>query len=602
MASASPSMPTPDHADIFECVVCLNYMMDRSPRMLSCHHTFCEDCLNHLLKNNKINCPTCREVTHIKSNVKELAVNFMLHKFRDMGIKEEGTNRTTKSSGKDLSKSFCQICEKKPPAYKCKDCPQLMCHPCTKEHNDIFRGHQVNDMCGEHEESITLLCKKCVRQLCMKCAVLDHKEHKAHFAEYKEGIQNLQEEAKSMISSLNKGISSIEAHLHHSAAQYKITANMKRDLIDQKENLAKQEKDVDKMLSVVKKNTDEYERIMVSCLEIKDLCADQAASMKTVTMDNTSFCSMYGQLKNQAEDTLANVKKILQIEYKTPTVTLEETVTSIVLSEPSFRNQPTGILQKNRLLLDIPRSNEINCHQQIAFIGSDLLIATHDKPQHVVRLTEHGQVVARYYPAGGPSNVFGVSFCQNRIYIAQSNTITVLSNIPGERTEVYQPNVDSISSMLVIDKSTIFISELKASNGKVYKYIPDGNKTEIILRGLHLPAYLNWVNTEEGLRYIVSELRADRINLYDNQWEKLYSFGGSSRLNFPQSTSITEKGILIADSSNDRISHYTLDGKLLGHIVTGLKFPEGIAYKYPHLWVCSLGDYVKCYEVKYKQN
>ena len=595
MASANPGMPTPDHADIFECVVCLSYMMDRSPRMLSCHHTFCEDCLNHLLKNNKINCPTCREVTHIKSNVKELAVNFMLHKFRDMGIKEEVTN----SSGKDLSKSLCQICERKPPVYKCKDCPQLMCQPCTKEHNDIFRGHQVNDMCGEHEESITLLCKKCVRQLCMKCAVLDHKEHKAYFVEYKEGIQNLQEEAKSMLSSLSKGISSIEAHLHHSASQYKITTNMKRNLIDQKENLAKHEKHVDKMLSVVKENTDEYEKMMASCLEIKDLCGVRAASMRALTVDSTSFCSRYGQLKHQTEEALAALKKLLLVDYNPPVVTLKDYESAIVHPMPCFRNQPTGSLQTTRLLLDISKSKQIKCHQEIAFIGNDLLTITHDKPQHILRLTEHGQVVAKYYPAVKASNVVGVSVHQGRIYITQSNAITVISNTNDDRTVVYQPNVHDMSSILPIDKSTIYISDLK-EYGKIYKYNPVTNEVDVILAGLLLPAFINKVNTEEGLKYIVSEMGANSINVYDSQWKQLHRFGGPETFNFPQSTRITEKGILIADSENNRISHYTLDGQFLGHVVSGLKFPEGIAYKYPHLWVCSLGNYVKCFEVKYQ--
>ena len=598
MASANPGMPTPDHADIFECVVCLSYMMDRSPRMLSCHHTFCEDCLNHLLKNNKINCPTCREVTHIKSNVKELAVNFMLHKFRDMAIKEEDTNRTTKSSGKDLSKSFCQICERKPPVYKCKDCPQLMCQPCTKEHNDIFRGHQVNDMCGEHEESITLLCKKCVRQLCMKCAVLDHKEHKAYFVEYKEGIQNLQEEAKSMLSSLSKGISSIEGHLHHSAAQYKITANMKRNLLDQKENLAKQEKYVDKMLGVVKKNTDEYEKMMVSCLEIKDLCGVRAASMKTMSVDNTDFCSRYGQLKQQAEETLAEVKKLLQFQYYPPSITLETPYSASFNAGPSHENQPVGVLRKTRLVLDIPKSKEITCHQEIAFIGNDVVLATHDTPQHVVRLAHDGRIVARYFPAMKNQDVKGVFIYQSRIYIAQEKAITVISHVANEETVVYQPDVDNISKVLVIDKSTLYISNWRSS-GKIYKYNPDSNKTDVVISGLNYPTCMSVVHTDEGPRYIVSESGRHTVKIYDSEWKEQKRIG-SHTLNYPQATSITEKGLLVADSNNNRISHYTLDGEFLGHIVTGLNFPEGIAYRYPHLWVCSLGNYVKCYEVKYK--
>ena len=77
-----------DQEDIFECSICLNYMLDRNPRSLLCLHTFCEDCLKQLANNNKIKCPTCREITELKKNdIQELKVNFHLLKIKDMGAK-----------------------------------------------------------------------------------------------------------------------------------------------------------------------------------------------------------------------------------------------------------------------------------------------------------------------------------------------------------------------------------------------------------------------------------------------------------------------------------------------------------------------------------
>ena len=65
----------------------------------------------------------------------------------------------------------------KPPAFTCNQCSKLMCESCKDDHNDMFEGHAVFEMCQKHEESITHLCTKCVIPLCMKCAVLDHKAH-----------------------------------------------------------------------------------------------------------------------------------------------------------------------------------------------------------------------------------------------------------------------------------------------------------------------------------------------------------------------------------------------------------------------------------------
>ena len=183
--------------DIFECSVCLNYMLDRNPRSLSCLHTFCEDCLHQLINNKKITCPTCRKNTELKSdNVQELIVNFHLLKIKEIGTKPQSSAKESSEQKKSESKSLCQICDIKPPAYKCKDCPQLLCESCKNDHDDMFEGHAVFEMCLKHEESIAHLCKKCVRQLCMKCAVLDHKEHKPYFVDYTKGTQELKEEVK----------------------------------------------------------------------------------------------------------------------------------------------------------------------------------------------------------------------------------------------------------------------------------------------------------------------------------------------------------------------------------------------------------------------
>ena len=62
-------------ADLFECSICLMDMVERTPRGLQCMHSFCEECLKQLIKNNKIICPTCRKPTELKeNNVKEFHV------------------------------------------------------------------------------------------------------------------------------------------------------------------------------------------------------------------------------------------------------------------------------------------------------------------------------------------------------------------------------------------------------------------------------------------------------------------------------------------------------------------------------------------------
>ena len=115
-----------NESDIFECAVCLNQMM----------------------RNCRITCPTCRKTTIVPTNsVKELPVNFMLHKMKDL----------QKAQKRKHSKMHCQICKVATPDFKCNSCPRLMCAACKNEHDDVkeYKGHAVFDLCHQHEDSIT---------------------------------------------------------------------------------------------------------------------------------------------------------------------------------------------------------------------------------------------------------------------------------------------------------------------------------------------------------------------------------------------------------------------------------------------------------------
>ena len=120
--------------------------------------------------------------------------------------------------------------------------------------------------------------------------------------------------------------------------------------------------------------------------------------------------------------------------------------------------------------------------------------------------------------------------------------------------------------------------------------------------------YMSVMYTLQGPRYIVTEYNRHRINIYDQRWNLLNTIGhygsGQGEFNFPQATAVTECGLLVADYNNYRISHYSLKGEFLGHVITsqgGLDYcPEGIAYRYPYLWLCGYNNPVKCYQIKYE--
>ena len=109
-----------DVPDIYSCAVCMEHLLDRNPRYLSCHHSFCQQCLQRLTRNGQVSCPTCKAVTAVPNNdVTKLTMNFQLVQTmeREKELKEE--NRSA------LSSPRCMICSS-PVANKCGKCKPIL--------------------------------------------------------------------------------------------------------------------------------------------------------------------------------------------------------------------------------------------------------------------------------------------------------------------------------------------------------------------------------------------------------------------------------------------------------------------------------------------
>ena len=170
--------------DLYTCEVCLESMLNKNPRLLSCHHSFCTDCLKKIMKNNSIMCPTCREVTAVPNHdVNMLKANFMLQKVKEHMDKMH--------SSKTL---LCQLCLSESASLKCQECLQLLCGDCKHQHDKIktFKNHKICKLCNKHREGlITHVCVKCAQPACAKCVIKEHAECDNEVKPYDEGTEQL---------------------------------------------------------------------------------------------------------------------------------------------------------------------------------------------------------------------------------------------------------------------------------------------------------------------------------------------------------------------------------------------------------------------------
>ena len=619
--------------DLFECSVCLNDMLERSPRILPCLHSFCTECLQQIINNNKVNCPTCREVTELKTNdVKELKVNFNLHQMKEQmeGQKEK---EQKKSASGTKTKFLCQICHQTEALFKCKDCPDLLCEPCKKKHGDVedFKSHSMFDLCQVHDEGITHLCKECIKPLCKRCMLLDHTEHKNHFVKYEKGVTELQNDAKIKQENIMKEIRAADKNYEEIRVNYQRVAAIKTACYDQKKCLNDRMKAEDEVLrhkiaeleaaskkrkdhlkerileaDTILKETDMKEKMYKKLKELYDKerneCTMAVASLKSLITSKSGFCDRYNKITEKADQCLVDMKKVVESEYTLPPLLKDYSPGESVQLAPAVNKLMN--LKVNKTLLTIEKSDQINGKWDIAFIGNDLLLPTVNKPYHVIRLDMKGRVVARYYPQDINKQVNTVFVYENEIYMTQSNAIAVTNH---KQNIIYKLDIEFIWGILVKDKSTIFISQVK-NPGNIYKYDTTHGRTAVVVEGLKCPSYMSSVYTKDGYQYMISEEDGHCITVYNSSWELLYSFGnegtgdGQFKGYSPMATTVSDMGtILVADLGNDRISHFTIDGQFLSNVATkkdGIVAPIGLCYKHPYLYVTrSEARNVKCLEI-----
>ena len=194
-------------AQRLECSLCFDLMNE--PKLLSCAHTFCKDCLVQLYQSQRrgdqISCPVCRQPTRLQNgDVSRLQTNVPI-KAMIGDVKSAKRNCTVcDPEAKSIATAYCQMCVE----YICDSC--LEAHGKflkNKDHeiismDDINKGKvKVKRFCHDHPQEEKLwVCTTCNCLICFRCRMLDHNDanHKL------EMVTDFQKRMKDQIESLKK--------------------------------------------------------------------------------------------------------------------------------------------------------------------------------------------------------------------------------------------------------------------------------------------------------------------------------------------------------------------------------------------------------------
>ena len=589
MASAESS-----HFDLFTCAVCLDNMLTRNPRLLKCHHRFCSECLNQLIIDGSIQCPKCRKGTVVTNNdVNELQADFTLQQMKDY-LDEINLKKTV----------LCQLCLTESATLKCLECLQLLCGECKHQHHKIetFQNHKIYKLCKKHlEGAITHVCVKCVQQVCAKCVIKEHSKCGLAVKTYDEGIEQLTNNMTKCKDDIKGRIQDVKRFQEELETKLKTVDSAMREVEDIKQYHLEQIEKAEQKLEILNQSKIEGERIKeIYNIKLKEMeKVGQLIPKGTKEMKNDMFGNLI-KIQNEVAKISLEVKPIF---YNVPDVEIEDLKADKELNR-TIKKKKDVYLREAILLKEIACPGNENWSQTWNISSADdgsVLICDWTKPYITCAFSSDTPTITIPAEHG---KVRDACVYQGYLFTAYENCISTRAYNNGQtgKEVVLQPKISYIRSM-VVNESCVYL--LSKSAQKVVEFDLNNGTTKVVVGGLEEPSNINLIHHEGNVKYCVSCYKTHSVKVYDENWHLLFTLGEEGKedgqLHNPWGVTYSTQGILVADQTNKRVSHFSFEGKFIKHILTcthDLGSPLGITFQRPYLWMTQANlCAIKCFKI-----
>ena len=602
---------------LLTCAVC--HDMYKKPKYLSCHHSYCEECIEKLSKESQIICPECRETsTTPPGGVKDLPNNFFINNLMD--------EVTLKRKVEGEEKATCDLCvEEGLAVVLCPDCVMFLCDHCNEFHKrgKEYRNHTIipldelqskkkevnlrpkakEMLCPDHELGLNFFCETCDQLVCHYCTTNEHSGHvhnsvKKMANKHRKELEKIMEPVEKMIVDLSalrqkvkaagEDIGSQTTEVDQQIDSY--YEELHKQLQQQREELKRklQEKSTQKKkaISLQLEQLEYTQAQLESVKELNDAVtngSDQEAlfAKKQVSNDVKRLTESYKKLDSDPVE-MPTIEFVPVKEYKNLFPQFSGIFDAAVDADPpncEVKDIPLHPLVKNKIDFKIitKNRNNANCSKG----GSHIFAQVQPRKGDVVPVEVKDNKDGSY----------SASFVTEQVGEAKLTVTIEGQHIKGSpySVMVYQDYKSIDKPIKIINDGGNMGCPCAIAFGRdgVWAvsdinhhcvYIFDGND-QLVRKFGSSGQGTGQLSNPYGLAFdannhlYVSEYSNHRVQKFNINGEYLLQFGhqgsGNGQLYFPSGITVHNERLYIAECSNSRISVFQLDGQFCCIIGSG---------------------------------
>ena len=505
-----------------KCPVCLE--LYTNPKILPCHHSFCQECLEKLSKKKEdsgdtyyLSCPTCRQRTEVpREGVGAFPVAFHLNNLKEI-------TQSLKNKVSDPQQVTCNDHDK-PLEVFCETCEMIICFHCAVRTHKDHKYDLVSDCYSKHYQMLHNSLKPVKgKKEALKKVLSDLAEREGEIRERGEGVlEEIHRMVEEMVNVLRQSERKLaeqvkrvtDAKLEMLSGQAK-SIQMSLSLLEGVEDYVEQSLKTDTHQQVLRSKKQMMERMseVTTQINVEELCPIEKDDLRLI---------------KESAETLKSLHHIGTVSY----TALQECKVKIFEVEKSLKEKKFSFsLSMEAPLVSVPVSS-LRC--------SLVPVGKGDEPIHttVTTTSTHPGV---YRIHCNPSTR-GTHTVKVQVYNVQLEDTSLF--IP------FNPYLDNITP----------VHAIKELNG------PWG------------------VAVSDDGHVIVTENDGHCVTILDNEGKKVKSFGGeggsgNAEFSFPRGVAITPDNFILV-SDNHGIQKISMDGDCIASV--GEKGKGRQQYNLPH--------------------